>query len=541
MGDSARWHRPQWMTGDDRHVRISPGTGGDEDHTCPARDSAKARPAVTTRVPSQLPKEVLEDFTLGPVTEVLDLVEFDGVSPDRALAALAGRKRPLHAGHRSYTEHAVVQYLAREAGHELVPVRDYWVVRRDNGLRWELYTWWRRYRSADGTLRELRRLRHAGARSSTPGEVAIAAYAAAFGAEASWPRRWKQPFALTGVPSPPRQIRIVEVGLDDGSSTVQFNGSPEDAKAYYDTYGAQQVQKVVRGGAARPGSACVGCKQLTGCAALPRVPGVLGLSARPAPLRKVSVSDLRYHAACPAQSYLRTLHLPKEAEYADSAKLGQAVHDWLDRLHRRNGHPACSVADMPPLGVNWTTGRWQVSDADAAAGHAMLLHHVDACPFHDSGLIEEVDSEALRAVHDTAAQALVISKPDLLYREDGSWIWRELKTTRRRQRHGEDLLDLYPQLALAVTLLASGALGGDPSGSRVEVEILRPEGSDPHMIDPTDPERLAKARSVLHGYAGPWRDDHVWPAQPGGHCRQCPVSQWCVSAATSDSSEENGA
>ncbi len=161
----------------------------------------------------------------------------------------------------------------------------------------------------------------------------------------------------------------------------------------------------------------------------------------------------------------------------------------------------------------------------------MLLHHLDACPFQDAALVQRVEPEALRVVHDTAAQAVVIAKPDPLYQEDGSWVWRELKTTRRRRRRHEDLLETYPQLALAVTLLAQGALGGDPDGSRVEVEVLRPDGSDPHVIDPTDPGRKQKALSVLQRYAGPWREDERWDARPGAHCRSCPVSRWCASAA----------
>jgi hypothetical protein len=260
-----------------------------------------------------------------------------------------------------------------------------------------------------------------------------------------------------------------------------------------------------------------------------------------APLRKVSISDLRYHASCPAQGFLRGLHLPKSDEYGSAARLGQAVHGWIEELHRRPGWPPCTAGDMPPEGENWTEGRWRVSDEDAATGRDMLLHHVDACPFQDAALIQRVEPEALRVVHDTAAQAVVIAKPDLLYQEDGSWVWRELKTTRKRRRHNEDLLDTYPQLALAVTLLAQGALGGDPDGSRVEVEILRPDGSDPHVIDPTDPGRQRKALSVLRRYAGPWREDEAGDARPGLQCRSCPVSRWCPSAAPDGSVAGEGA
>ncbi|MEU5425263.1 PD-(D/E)XK nuclease family protein [Streptomyces olivoreticuli] len=540
MSDDMAWRMRPWMTGDQSLVRIGPGTGAGADETlgCPARDAAKARPGIKVRVPSRLPHEHLETFTLGPVCEVLDLIEFDGEPLERALGALLDRPRPLHPGHLAYVEHAVRLYAGAPDAHGLTPVKPYWVVRKDNGRRWELYAWWRRYESADGKLREYWRLRHADARASTPGEIAIAAYTAAFGVSASWPRHWSQEFALHASPSQATHVRIVEIGLGDGSRTVQFEGTVDDVRAYYDAFGDTHVRSVVKGGPERPGPACVDCKQFTGCGAVRRTPGVLALPSRKLPLRKVSASDLRYHAVCPAQGFLRSLHLPKSDEYSSAAKLGQAVHAWIEALHRRDGWPACTAADMPAAGENWTRGRWRVPDEEAETGRKMLLHHVDACPFRDSGLVERAEPEPLRAVHDTAAQALVIAKPDLLYREDGSWVWRELKTTRISSRRTGDLLDTYPQLALAVVLLAHGALGGDPAGSRVEVEILRPDGSDPHVIDPTDPERLAKAQSVLRRYAGPWRKDHTWEARPGRHCRWCPVSQWCASAVPGDETEE---
>ncbi|MFH8626564.1 PD-(D/E)XK nuclease family protein [Streptomyces vietnamensis] len=533
------WRVPQWMTGDEGPVRIGPGTGGgaDEPHVCPARDAAKARPGLRARVPSQLPREEHETFTLGPVCAALDRIEFGGATVDEALGALSGHRPALHEGHRTYVEHAVRQYTS-QGPDAFVPVQPYWAVHKDNGRRWELYAWWRRYQSADGTVREYRRLRHGDARASSRGEIAVAAYTAAFGADAAWPRRWNQEFVIHGSPGPVARVRIIEIGLGDGSRTVQFDGTAEEAKAYYEAHGGPHVRNVVRGGPERPGAACFDCKQFTGCEAVSRSPGVLALPSRRLPLRKVSISDLRYHAACPAQSLLRSLHLPKTGEYSDAAKLGQAVHGWVEALHRRTGPIPCTRGDMPPPGENWTAGRWRVPDEEAETGRAMLLQHVDSCPFQLPEAIERVECEPTRVFHDTAAQALVVAKPDLLYREDGSWVWRELKTTRTPARIGKDPLDAYPQLALAVVLLAQGELGGDPSGSRVELEVLRPDGSDPHVIDPTDAERLAKARAVLRRYAGPWREDRAWEARPGGHCHQCPVSRWCPSAQAPADAEE---
>ncbi|MFF4215751.1 PD-(D/E)XK nuclease family protein [Streptomyces nondiastaticus] len=540
MADYTAWQMQQWMTGDESLVRVGPGTGAGAEEVpgCPARDAAEARPGVRVRVPSRLPHEHLETFTLGPVCDVLDLIEFEGEPLERALDALLERPRPLHPGHLAYAEHAVRLYAGRPDPHGLTPVKPYWVVRKDNGRRWELYAWWRRYQSADGSVREYRRLRHAGARASTPGEIAIAAYTAAFGFSASWPRRWPREFALHDSPSRVTHVRIVETGLADGSRNVQFEGTVDEARAYYDAFGDAHVRSVVKGGPERPGPACADCKQFTGCGAVRRSPGALALPSRKLPLRKVSAGELQYHALCPAQAFLRALRLPQSDECSDAAKLDQAVHGWIEALHRRDGRPACVAADMPAPGANWTRGRWRVPDEEAELGRRMLLHHVNACPFRNAALIERAEPGPLRVVHDTAAQALVVAKPDLLYREDGSWVWRDLKTTRAASRRAGDLLDAYPRIALAVVLLAQGALGGDAGGSRVEVEILRPGGSDTQVIDPTDPERLAKARAVLRRYAGPWRADHTWEARPGRHCRWCPVSRWCTSAVRGEDAEE---
>ena len=534
MSNDTAWQRPHWLAGDDSLVRVGPGTGGSEEHTCPAHAAAKARPGLRPTRGLRLPRPKLETFTLRPVMDAVDRVEFNDETLDQALVWLHSRSTTLHPGHLTYAEHALRMYLGACAGdgeQRLRPVRPYWVAQRENGKLWEMYAWWRRYESADGRLREYRRLRHGDAGDSSPGEIAVAVYVAVHGRQAAWPRKWARAFQPYGPTARPERVRVVEVGLADGRQRVQFDGTAEEAEAYYAEHGHAYVARVVAGGRPVPGSSCVGCKQFTGCEAVPRRPGVLGLSSRVAPLRKVSVSDLRYHAACPAQGFLRDLHLPKSGEYGSAARLGQAVHGWIEKLHRRPGQPPCAAGDMPPEGENWTEGLWRVSDEDAATGRDMLLHHVDACPFQDAVLIQQAEPEALRVVHDTAAQAVVIAKPDLLYKEDGSWVWWELKTTRRRRRHHEDLLETYPQLALAVTLLAQGALGGDPDGSRVEVEILRPDGSDPHVIDPTDPGQQRKALSVLRRYAGPWREDETWDARPGPHCRSCPVSRWCPSAA----------
>lgn len=186
---------------------------------------------------------------------------------------------------------------------------------------------------------------------------------------------------------------------------------------------------------------------------------------------------------------------------------------------------------MPLSGGDWEAGKWQVSGPFADLGSRMLAHHPSVCAFGQSGLAADCRVEPRLAFHDTAAQAIVLAKPDMVYLEDGSWVWRELKTTRKPDWFHDDLLDEFPQLALAVSILAEGGLGGDPAGSRVELEVLRPDGSEVALIDSSDPERVDKARSVLRRLAEPWRDDEEFTARPGPNCQRCLVSQWCPSFA----------
>jgi PD-(D/E)XK nuclease superfamily len=161
----------------------------------------------------------------------------------------------------------------------------------------------------------------------------------------------------------------------------------------------------------------------------------------------------------------------------------------------------------------------------------MLGQHLDICPFN-AGLITNVSIEPELAFHDTTANVVVIAKPDMLFRDNGAVVWRETKTTQREDRFHDDPLDAHPQLALATVLLADGHLGGEPTGARVELETLRPDSGNLECIEPFhEPERVAKARQVLHDLAEPWRSDEIYTARPTGRvCGTCPVSQWCSSA-----------
>jgi hypothetical protein len=530
-----QWLVPPGMVGESGLIRVGPGAVGDEEYTCPEFTAAKVRPTVRPAAWPRWPKSAMQDFPLHSVMTVLDEIEYRGVSPEVALGGLRRAARSMHPGLLKFTRVAVANYLegAKQGvggSHESFDaVPHYWVVRMSGqDETWELFAWGRRYQSEDRRRRELRLLAfgEAGARIRDPVQVAISALATAHGSAASWPARWSEPFELRGRVDV-EHVRVVEVGLLDGSSVVHFEGTPAQAESYYKDHGRRQLVRLLAGGRAQPGSSCSGCKLITACTTLPHAPGLLSLPAKKAPLRKVSVRDLRYYRSCPAQAHLRELNLPKQYEYSAAAERGQAVHAYLEALHQDSARWPCRPESLSVSAEGWSAGRWTLTGEQAEIGARMLARHEQVCPLANPGGVEQVRVEPTLAFYDTAVNTVVLAKPDLLYMEAGSWVWRETKTTERAYVSHADPLVKYPQLALGVLILANGRLGGSQSDSRVELETLRPDGADLDLIDPTDPERIAKARQVIGDLARPWHEDQRYPARPGPDCQTCPVSRWC--------------
>lgn len=538
---------PTSGTAADRNlVRI--GANAVRGDACPAYLSAKARPG--QRRPWAR-KPALDEVPLGAFMAAVDDVQFGGVPLAVAVGKLGGKGRPLHPGARRWVRHAATGYLASlpaMAGEATVPVRHFWVAQRgDAKTTWEMYAWGRRYVSPDGSTREIHLLRLCSVREAERDlpKVAIAAYSAAFGVPAAWPDSWDEPFRL--LPSGAVRvghIRVVEVGLTDGSHAVLFEGTPEEAEAWYAEHARDRLRAVGRGGPQIPGSDCVDCKLFTACDALRRIPGLLGVTAPRAPLRTWSVTNGRDYADCPAKEHLRRLHLPSENEYGPEAVRGLAVHDWLAESHAGPLRAPCTIWDVPNPPDDWGAGRWHVTGPQARIGTLMLANHADLCPFRHGRAITEVRVEPTVAVHDTSANVVVIAKPDLLYLDDGAWVWRELKTRLRLPQRGPGLYREFPQLALAVVLMAENALGGKPSGQRVELELLSARASDIWLIDPGDPAEVAAAREAVHELAAAWRADERSAARPGPHCADCAVRRWCPDAETGSTQtpdEEAGA
>jgi PD-(D/E)XK nuclease superfamily len=164
----------------------------------------------------------------------------------------------------------------------------------------------------------------------------------------------------------------------------------------------------------------------------------------------------------------------------------------------------------------------------------MLASHANVCPFHRSGQITQVRVEPELTFHDAAANVVVTARPDLMYTDDGAWVWRETKTRMQPLPAGLDLLREVPQLALAVLLMSANALGGNPDGARIELEWLTPQCGDVVLLDPHYPGLIRAARDVINGLAAPWHADETARARPGQHCARCPVRRWCPDAESPD-------
>ncbi|MFC4329216.1 PD-(D/E)XK nuclease family protein [Streptomyces andamanensis] len=536
------WPLPEGLTGDPRLIRVFAGGAKEGAEDCPTLRAVKARPRLRAAHRTPYKPDDLETFALAPVMRRLDLLEFGRIRDDPA------RVRPSHPGLERFAEHAAAQYLAAAESLDpegrLLPDHKYWVRQTrtpaDSGggrTVYELRAWGRCYADRERTVCELRLLRFGSVRRGgrpragrDPAETAMAAYVAAYGGRAAEPARWGDEHEVQDVTAP-RRIRVVEIGCLDGSvGEPLFDGTPEEAEAAYRRLAAPRLRATVDAVHRRPGPGCAACRLTASCPDLPRAPGVLGVADVSRPRRTLSVTDLRRYAKCPAQEHLRRLHLPYDEglEHDRHVTRGHAVHAWLQRLHERTPRRPCTPADAPADPTDWEADGWHLTGADAELGARLIGRHAAVCPLRHADPEAPVIAERLLAFQDPEADVVLVAKPDLVYRSGGAVVWREIKSTRYRAPRGdEDVLERYPQAALALVLLAQGVFGGDVRRSRVEVEVLRPTGSDLELVSPRQADRVATARRVIHGLAAPWHRDAISAPRPGQHCARCEVARWC--------------
>ncbi|MEU5696822.1 PD-(D/E)XK nuclease family protein [Actinosynnema sp. NPDC020468] len=469
--------------------------------------------------------EVLEHFTNGPFMDVLDLVEHARLSIEDATARIDARRQTrgvLHDGLRRWTEHAVTGYLAAFSDHlDMRPVRRRWMYDfrlaapdARGAERYQITVWGRCYTSADGRLRELRLVvNRVRARARTEAEIAVAALV----------------LASADGDVVPEHVRIRQFGILEGEFDTLFDGSRQAALDLYQVAGRVALAEIVDGKrdgpdhvSYRPGTACVDCPFSATCRALVRVPGLLGLDSPRRPRRSWSPTSARSYSVCPARQHMRTHRLPADGalEHSPAAERGRAVHRYLEAKHSGLNAAPCT----PYVPRDWVPDGYELSETDRELGAQLVRQHSEVCALSIASGHGAVRVEPDLVYEDANANVVVLVKPDLLYRDGREWIWREVKTSVWERRQVPNWFATYPQLALAVVLVARGALGG---GGRVELEVLRPKGVELITFDPYTPQVRAAAEQAVLDHVHPWHADNLFAAAPGKHCGTCEVSRWC--------------
>ncbi|MBX9386929.1 PD-(D/E)XK nuclease family protein [Streptomonospora nanhaiensis] len=552
------WKPPAATKGDTSLIRTSLSHARRREGDCPTQNAVSARPRLWARSYVKRVYAPLQNFVLRPFMDALDRIEHLGEDPARAISELRRtdgtfgnpKTPPSHPGHVAWAVEAVMRYLGVRDADEaerrmrglpaLHPVEVEWVWRSvsDNpdarGVRtYEQTAWGRRYASADGRVRELRLFSLATAKEDRSHAEKGAAAGVLLNAPSDSPGGTVE------------RVRVVDVGCGDGTTRTVLDWDRAQALRAYQEFTAPALADAVAATGRIPGSNCVKCRALAGCDDLASVPGLLG-AERPArhwwPRRSLSASDLRLYLDCPAQYHLtRVLWLRSGTPESSAIRRGRAVDAWLNDRHRAVPHAPCG-ADGPPDPDHWAAGGIELTGAEARAGARMIAQHAKTCALRYLGPTDRPRVQQQVACHDPDLDVVVIAVPDLLYPENGGWIWRETKTAARR-RGTSSLLQTYPQLALGVLLLANGVLGGESARSRVELEILHPDGAVLEEIDPSLPEVVDDAHAAVSGLVARWHADVHLPAVPGKACGSCEAAPWCapgqahLAAATSDEAD----
>ncbi|MEU8004231.1 PD-(D/E)XK nuclease family protein [Catellatospora sp. NPDC049111] len=491
----------------------------------------------------------------------LDKIEFEHLATADVIDLLwttkgtfGRRKAPAHPGLLAWTQDAIGLYMSarhtdqREralAGAPLTtPVNGSWTVRHawttpdPRGVTAvEQTAWGRYYANSTDTHRDLWLLSFGSAKPDRPeAEKAAAASVALHGAvtvrdDISEPD-WRRGYRRTSPRLPPQvqRVRLVDVGCTDGSVRPLADWSADEVEEEFARHTKSALDRAITATSTQPGASCVNCKALSGCTALPRTPQLLTIAAAgPAQRRSVSVSDLRAYADCPAK-FLLTRQLKLKSKQPENAAIrrGRAVDAWLNRRHQTDPASPCRRPITPAELLAHATPEAPLHAEDAEKAAQMLRQHVYVCPLVGLAPTEQVRVQDTVSCYIPELNLVVLATPDLLHTRNGGWVWRETKTSGSGLFEGKPLLAQYPQLALAILMINAGALGGDVSRSRVELELLTADDAVLEELDPSRTRVVDEARSVISDLADPWLKEAAYDPLPGRACQSCEALDWCT-------------
>lgn len=507
------------ITGDKDVLKVS-ATDIGTDSACGRYAALKVRPFVKAAAWQR-------SFINGspfPLADVLDLVaeahRTDGLAtyPQlRAWLSAALDRRGTHRLLRPYVEVAVENVLdahdviEAELGSLRLIVRNP-LVGPTSG---QLTSWGPLYTTEDGT-REIRRVR-IGSAHEDPSD-----------ADMRWAATAAHVAATFRPNDPPRRVRVVEIGAEDGSTKVLFDGTSAEATALFHVQARDKANEIVAQDHVVVCSSCGNCKAAGACTALLQVDRMLGQTGPGAASRSIAPTALEKYATCPAQWLLdANLHLPKENGESEAIARGNAVHRWLAAAHSRG--TACMPGDLPDpdvgAGLGLAEGVLKPEECDLARPY--LVEHLDVCPLATHGAAVVAVEQPVHG-WDATANTVAATKPDLLYRLDDRLIIRETKTMQTAPTGPQEAYDRHLQVPFMLVLIASGlaAEHGVKTGS-VELEVLSPDGAQVWTWSTDDPVHLAVARADVRRAVESWHVDTTWPTRTGVHCTWCPVRRWC--------------
>jgi hypothetical protein len=411
----------------------------------------------------------------------------------------------------------------------------------------EMAIWGLGYTSPDGIVREFRlfRLKTAtGGRPRTAQEVITVAYVTAHGQRVLDGGKWSEPFMVAGPDPVPARVRVVDVGLLDGSTALLWDGSPEHAQAQLTAVVRPLVPAVTDGGSPVPQRSCAECRVRPVCEGLPTRPGLLGLPDHGTHPKVLAPSKLWTYRVCPAKYLLTTdVRLPAQARVETPSMLrGTHVHRWLEQAHARQQR--CTLDDLPTETGEVTGEAKRLADDARLTGdetndiRPYLHQHLRTCPYATIVDIALGIPERDVTVDDTDADVLVVTRPDLLLATGAGPVWRETKTAAVMPTAEDlDLLHGYPQVAVAVCILADRGLTDaailDQSGPGcgiVEMELLTSSAGRIARFDADDEPTVLAARRELAAATYAWHRDEDYLATPGTACQFCEVARWCPDA-----------